>query len=169
MDKALGCFLKLIAWAIYGIVAVLICGFLISTFFPKSSTSNTSTATSISSACRNEVLVWNENTVDSTGKMSTALTQAGELKLDFLSAKEVVISAKRQFNSINVPTCFEYALMSELAGHLNNGYAFAILALDSSAKGNIAETEFYSNLGTAEMNTVANLAKRLAEKIKNYP
>lgn len=169
MDKALGCFLKLIAWAIYGIVAVLICGFLISTFFSKSSTSNTSTATSISNACRNEVIGWNDNAVDSMYKVSVALTRAGELKLDLSVARETVINAKHQLNSINVPTCFEYALASELANHLNNSYDYAIKGLDSADKGDFAEATTYFKMSAVEMNTVDNLANRLVEKVKNYP
>lgn len=169
MDKVLGCFLKLIAWAIYGIVALLVGGFLVSTFVPKSPPSITSTTTGISNACRNEVIGWNDNAVDSMYRVSAALTRAGELKLDFLVAREIVINAKHQLNSINVPTCFEYALMSEAANHLNNGYDYAIQALESSAKGDIAATEVYARLGTAEMNMAANTAKRLTEKTRNSP
>jgi hypothetical protein len=35
VDYLAGCFLKLIAWTMYVIAALLICGFLISIFSPK--------------------------------------------------------------------------------------------------------------------------------------
>jgi len=167
MNNLVGGCLKLIAWAIYGIVALLIGGFLISAFAPKQSESgatvNSVARVGIDKACAQAVKRWVDNGAKSWRQMSAA--NEAVRQQEWLAAREIVVKVKTDFNSIPAPTCYEYALVSGISNNFNSSMDDFLRGLDSAHSGNYAEGSYYIKMAASEIDSATSYADRLNAKL----